>query len=214
VLYVSPGVGADARLFDGIRSARAIRWIEPAEPREALPQYAERLAAQLRRSSLEEPFDLGGASFGGMVALELARHLSPRNVILFGSSRSPRGITRALRLVSLIPDRLLRPPQIVRPMIARWFGARSAPHAQLFSDMLDATSPSFFRWACHALASWEGVAELPMPVSHIHGELDHVIPIRLVNADHVIEGAGHLLTMTHTDAVNRILSGFSNVSPS
>jgi pimeloyl-ACP methyl ester carboxylesterase len=53
-----------------------------------------------------------------------------------------------------------------------------------------------------------------MPVHHIHGDRDRVIPIGLVKADHVIAGAGHLLTMTHADQVNRILSGLSNVSRS
>lgn len=142
-----------------------------------------------------------------MVALELARHLSPRSVILFGSSRSP---LRIARVAALIPDRLLHPPRIVRPLIARWFGARSAVHVELFNDMLDATSPAFIRWACNAIGSWEGVAELPMPVHHIHGDRDRVIPIRRVHADHVIAGAGHLLTMTHAEAVNRILSGLGD----
>lgn len=146
MLYLLPGVGADERLFAGQRAVRVIRWIAPASAREPLAVYAQRLAAQLR---IEEPFDLGGASFGGMIALELARHLSPRTVILFGSSRSP---LRIAGLVTMVPDRMLRPPRIVRPLIARWFGAKSAVHVQLFNEMLDATSPAFIRWACNAIA--------------------------------------------------------------
>lgn len=53
-----------------------------------------------------------------------------------------------------------------------------------------------------------------MSVHHIHGDRDRVIPIGLVQPDHVIAGAGHLLTMTHADEVNSILSDLSNVSRS
>ena len=54
----------------------------PSDPAETLRHYAARLAGELR---IDGPFDLGGSSFGGMVALELARHLSPQHVFLFGS---------------------------------------------------------------------------------------------------------------------------------
>ena len=57
-----------------------------------------------------------------------------------------------------------------------------------------------------AIFSWEGVEELPMPIHHVHGDRDRLIPIRLVHPDHVIAGAGHLLNMTHADAVNDFIA--------
>src|SRR5204862_359360 len=91
-----------------------------------------------------------------------------------------------------------RPPR----MAARWFGATSPAHVQLFADMLAATPRPFIRWASRAIFSWPGVAELPMPVLHIHGDRDRLIPLRRVKPDRVIRGAGHLLNLTHPDAVN------------
>jgi len=68
--------------------------------------------------------------------------------------------------------------------------------------MLAATPPSFIRWAANAIFSWPGVVDLPIPVRHIHGDRDHLIPLRRVAPDCVIPGAGHLLNLTHAAAVN------------
>jgi hypothetical protein len=35
-----------------------------------------------------------------------------------------------------------------------------------------------------------------MPIYHVHGDRDRLIPVRRVNPDHVIAGAGHLLNLT------------------
>src|SRR3954468_8570167 len=96
-LYVLPGIGADGRLFDGQRAVRDIRmidWITPAHRHETLHEYATRLACAL---DIDSPFDLGGASCGGMVALELARLIAPQRVFLFGSCRTPRAVAPLLR---------------------------------------------------------------------------------------------------------------------
>jgi pimeloyl-ACP methyl ester carboxylesterase len=209
-LFVLPGIGADARLFDAqrtVRDVRPIAWIAPTHPRETLARYAQRLASEIR---IPEPFDLGGSSFGGMVALELARHLAPQRVFLFGSCRSPRSITpffRMLRfLAPALPDRMLHPPRVLRSLVAWWFGASSRAHAQLFADMLVATPVEFMRWASIAIFEWERVEELPMPIHHVHGDRDRLIPISRVRADRVIAGAGHLLNVTHADAVNDFIA--------
>ncbi|HEX6096776.1 MAG TPA: alpha/beta hydrolase family protein [Thermoanaerobaculia bacterium] len=209
-LYVLSGIGGDERLFEAqraVRDVRPVRWIPPAHPREPLARYAARLARELH---VEEPFDLGGASFGGMIALELARHLTPRRVFLFGSCRSPQGVApllRALRrLTAVLPDRLLSPPRPLQPLAARWFGATAPEHVRLFADMLAATPPEFLRWASNAVFSWDGVPALPMPVHHVHGDRDRLIPLHRVRPDRVVAGAGHLLNLTHGNEVNDFIA--------
>jgi len=201
--YVLPGMGADGRLFDAQRAVRDIQvidWIPPAHPHEPLADYARRLASSLH---LDEPYDLGGASFGGMTALELARHLTPRRVFLFGSCRSPQALPPWLRLLARFAH---HPPAVLHPLVARFLGATTPAHIRLFADMLAKTPPHFFRWAARAVFSWTGVEELPMPVLHIHGDRDRVMPIHRVRPDRVIAGAGHLLNMTHGEAVNEFIA--------
>ena len=45
-----------------------------------------------------------------------------------------------------------------------------------------------------------------MPIHHVHGDRDHLIPIHRVKPDRVIAGAGHLLNVTHADAVNDFIA--------
>jgi surfactin synthase thioesterase subunit len=174
------GIGGDERLFDAqraVRDIRPIRWIPPADAREPLSRYAARLAREIQ---IGEPFDLGGSSFGGMIALELARHLSPRHVFLFGSCRSPDAVAPLLHALrwsaAMAPDRLLHPPRMLQPFVARLFGATNPEHVELFAEMLAATPPAFVRWASAAVFSWSGVAGLPIPICHVHGDRDRLIP--------------------------------------
>ncbi len=44
-----------------------------------------------------------------------------------------------------------------------------------------------------------------MPVYHIHGNRDHVLPIGRVQPTETVEGGGHLLPITHASQVNAFL---------
>src|SRR3954466_14008672 len=96
-LILLPGMGADERLFAPQRSEFpemvVPRWIAP-EPEESLAHYAERLARQVDPRTR---CFVGGASFGGFVAMEMARHLDARAIFLIGSVRSPDELPRRVR---------------------------------------------------------------------------------------------------------------------
>ncbi|MFZ1934503.1 MAG: thioesterase domain-containing protein, partial [Thermoguttaceae bacterium] len=78
-LILLPGLGADHRLLEPQRAAFpqliVPPWIPPRK-HESLPQYAERMA-QTVAPPHDVPLVLGGVSFGGMLAYEMARWLKP-----------------------------------------------------------------------------------------------------------------------------------------
>src|SRR5687767_15743899 len=84
-------MGADERVFAPqmreIPQLMVPRWAPPASPDESLASYAARMVRQVDPG---RPCYVGGASFGGFVALEMARHLQTRACFLIGSVRSPR----------------------------------------------------------------------------------------------------------------------------
>lgn len=45
-----------------------------------------------------------------------------------------------------------------------------------------------------------------MPIHHVHGDRDRLIPVHRVRPDRVIAGAGHLLNITHPEAVNDFIA--------
>jgi pimeloyl-ACP methyl ester carboxylesterase len=189
-----PGLGADARLFEPQRAVPASLeippWIEP-HARESLADYARRLAATIRP---DPPFYLGGCSFGGMVALEVAKHVQPLGVILIASCRTPLSINQTILgcapLAKLMPACMLR------------LSARSSPPPL---RAIVAASTSLLRWGPPAIARWPGVPKLDAPVFHIHGACDRIIPLRQVKPDHTVRTGGHLINLTHAAEVNAFI---------
>src|SRR4051812_6760214 len=83
-------MGADERMFAKLRPLLpeivVPEWIPPL-PRETLRQYARRMAAHVDPGG---PCVVGGASFGGFLALEMLPHLRDvRACVLIGAVRSP-----------------------------------------------------------------------------------------------------------------------------
>src|SRR5258708_37464041 len=84
--YFISGLAADGRVFKHIQLPKGLEtiylnWIPPQEE-EALPHYALRLATSI---NTKEPFVLLGLSFGGMLAIEIAKQLHPVSTILISS---------------------------------------------------------------------------------------------------------------------------------
>ena len=113
------GMAADERLFEAQAAAfpnlRVQPWVPPL-PGESLRRYAARLAPLVDPG---QPCLVGGASFGGVVALELAARLPALGCILIGSIRSPAGLPwrwRLLRPIAMLGPKVLR---VVATLVAR-----------------------------------------------------------------------------------------------
>jgi pimeloyl-ACP methyl ester carboxylesterase len=209
-LLFLPGLGADPRLLEPQRRAFPSmvvpEWVPP-DPGDTLPQYAARLARTL---DLQDGLYLGGVSLGGMLALELARLVKPRAVFLVASCSTGLAVASGLRLLGrtapFFPSRLLRPRRELAPLVRHMLGCRAPEHVELVFAMRAAIPISFIRWGVTAILRWRGERPPGVPVHHIHGTLDRLIPARRVRPDVLVEGAGHLLNLTHADAVNAFLA--------
>ncbi|MEI9933190.1 MAG: alpha/beta fold hydrolase [Rhizomicrobium sp.] len=99
--------------------AKGIDGAEP--PLERVEQMAELYADEIRKMQPIGPYLIGGYSFGGVVALEVARRLGPQNVarlVMLDSFAHPqtwppksRLQTRARKLAVQMKHRLKQPPQ-------------------------------------------------------------------------------------------------------
>lgn len=95
-LYVFSGLGADQRVFKylnfGALEPQFIDWIRP-ETNEPIEAYARKLAAEI---NVEKPI-LIGLSFGGMMAVEIAKLRETENVILISSAKTAAEVPLPLR---------------------------------------------------------------------------------------------------------------------
>jgi pimeloyl-ACP methyl ester carboxylesterase len=202
-------MGAEERLFEPQREAFpqlvVPKWITPL-PGESLAAYAARFARHVDPAG---PCYVGGASFGGFVAIEAARHLDARACFLIGSARGPgelplriRSLRRLRRLLPVLPLGLAKALAGLSLGASGW--AMSPPTGRVLRQLVDADA-AFLRWACGAVLSWDEPAAMDVPIHQIHGARDHVLPARRTKADVVVPGAGHVLSLTHAEEVNRFL---------
>jgi pimeloyl-ACP methyl ester carboxylesterase len=200
-LLLFPGLGADARMFypqAGLGTA-----LNLPEPRRG-----ESLADLARRIELpgDGPFVFGGVSMGGMVALELAKIRPCKGVLLIASSRNTRMVPPVAEALSWIlkaaPD---LGPNVRLPawrMLVSRLGPLSDADQRLLAEALHAHPLDRLREYTRMILEWEGVADPGVPVRHIHGDRDQIIPLRYVKPDVVIRGAGHGVNLSHAENVN------------
>ena len=187
-----------------IPQLRVPAWPRP-DPADHLSTYCQRLAAEIDPG--RECF-VGGASFGGIVALEVARHVNSRACFLIGSVRSPAEIPR--RLKGLRPaSRLL--PLVPLVTIQRALAAASGlgrrnkrTHLRAITNQFAAADAKLLRWSIREFYRWRGV-DPGVPVFHIHGGRDRVFPIGRVSPDETIPSGGHVISLTHARAVTEFL---------
>jgi len=208
-LVLLPGMGADHRCFQPQRAAfgqiESPAWIRP-ESGESLRQYALRLADGLPQ---QRPMILGGVSLGGMLALEMAARLGPNAVVLIASCRHPlairRSLYRAAGLARWTPTACFQLSKRLAPWFAGWLNDCGKEQLRLVLDMYRETDPWFLRWACGAIHRWQPEPLTGIPVFHMHGTDDRLIPAKNVSADRYVPHAGHLVNLTHPEVVNEFL---------
>jgi pimeloyl-ACP methyl ester carboxylesterase len=209
-LMMFPGIGADEHLFEPQRRAFSQLvvppWIAPQED-ETLAGYALRYAQTMTAA---RPLVLGGISFGGMLAYEMAAHLRPEAVILIASSRTQQGISPMLRrfrrAVAKVPVGVVEGAKLLAPLTMVTFRFLSPTERQLCWTMFQRADSHFMRWAVSAILSWEPRPLEGVPVYHIHGGEDQVIPIQGVEPDEIVPDGGHLINLTHAQQVNAFIA--------
>ena len=205
-IYILSGLGADERVFELLDfsdfSPIFIKWIIPKK-NESIENYASRLLEQI---DSPKPIIIG-LSFGGIMATEISKLIEVEKIILISSAKTKKEIPFYYRLSSFIGIHEIIPTKILKSSnaITNWFfGANNNFEKQLLKEILRDTDSVFLKWAIDRIVRWENMS-LPKNTYHIHGTADKILPISGVSCDVKINGGGHLMTLTHSEEINRIL---------
>ena len=210
-VYVFSGLGADERVFHKIDfslyNVHFVQWIAPKK-NEAIEDYSFRLAAQITK---ENPI-LVGLSFGGMMAVEVAKHISTEKIIIISSAKCKNEIpfyfrlAGKLRVTKIIPAAAL----IKINVFTNWFFSnRSVEDKKMLSAILHDTDPVFLKWAIHTIATWQNTY-CPQNLYHIHGDADRILPYKFVTCHETIKGGAHLMIVNRSAEVNILLQKLIN----
>jgi pimeloyl-ACP methyl ester carboxylesterase len=209
-IYFLSGLGADERIFqwlryDGYRPVH-VRWVPPVRG-EAIACYAKRLAEQIENRTTQPP-TLVGLSFGGMVAIEIAKQIPTEKVILLSSVKQRSEVPRYYKLFRLFPIHRIFPFKSIlwaAYWLAYWlFSPEGIDEKKLLKNILKDTDPGFLKWALHQVVVWQN-QEIPENVVQIHGKRDRIFPFRCVSPNYALENCGHLMVMNRAAEISNLL---------
>lgn len=205
-LYIFTGLGGDERIFQHLDfsgfSVTFIKWIVPHKDQN-IQDYASQLLHQIKS---ERPI-LIGLSFGGLMAVEIAKQIKTEKVILIASAKTRSEIPFYYRLAGRIGVHKWIPVQIYKQphLLHRWvFRAKLTPERKLVQQILQETNPIFLKWAIDKIVTWENQT-IVENIFHIHGSHDKLLPKRFIKSNVTIQNGGHLITLSKADDLNRIL---------
>ncbi|MGB3200651.1 MAG: alpha/beta hydrolase [Nodosilinea sp.] len=206
-IYFISGLGADWRVFHrlqlkGYRPVH-IRWERPCWG-ESIEHYAQRLLAQV---TTERPI-LVGLSFGGLVAVEMAKLCDPAQVIVISSAVRGAQVPTYYKVFRWLPLQLVVPFKrllwAVFGVITWLFGLDDPEDRSLFKQVLVDTDPLFLKWAMNRVVGWRNQV-VPKNLVKIHGGRDRVFPFGDRSADVVIPDGGHLMVLNRAEELSQLL---------
>jgi pimeloyl-ACP methyl ester carboxylesterase len=207
--YCISGLGADERIFSrlelpGIR-LRPLSWLLPSSVDERIEDYADRMRAGIAG---ERPVLLG-VSFGGMMAIEIAKKVPGARVILVSSVKEHRQIPLWIKFGGRVYPRWLNPtmrgPKKLTRFAENYFiGVESAEDSRLVSEFQNKVDRRFLYWAIHTIARWEN-RWAPDSLFLIHGGKDRMFPIRKIQPTYIIPDGGHLMVFNRAAEVSGVL---------
>ena len=206
-IYCISGLGADERVFQKLKfegyQPIHICWLEP-EKNESIADYAKRLATQI---DSERPI-LIGLSFGGIIAVEIAKQIETEKVILISSTKNQREIPFYFQIFRWFPIYRLLPARLMLwfgQLLAAWFfSLETLAERKLFRSILLDTDAKFMKWAVDRIVTWKNEL-VPNNLYHIHGSSDRIFPSKFVSEDFDVENGGHFMIMNRAEHISQLI---------
>jgi esterase/lipase len=206
-IYCISGLGADERAFAKLHvegyELIHLAWLLPLQ-NESIEQYAKRMSKNI----LDEKPVLMGLSFGGIMSIEIAKHVPAEKVILISSVKSSKEmplwmkLAGKLKLNKIMP---MRPYKILEPLQNYNLGATTREEKEMAKAFRENVSPAYLHWAINQVLNWKNDWQ-PASLYHIHGNADKLFPIKKIHTNFVVDKAGHLMIMNKSREVNQFLS--------
>jgi pimeloyl-ACP methyl ester carboxylesterase len=156
------------------------------------------------------PFSLVGMSMGGIMVMELLRHVAPQKVILISSVKCRAEMPWRLRqlkysrLHRLLPGKgFIAGIQYGSRLLREINGVPGLREKVV--QMARNNPPGFLYWCMNAIANWGGQADYRKDIIHIHGTEDRMFPYRHISNAIAVKGGSHNLLLTRPEQITDLL---------
>ena len=206
-IYLIPGVGANDAIFQNLDLSGYeivhLKWPKHKK-NEHLETYVKKLLPQIKKDT--QPILLG-MSFGGIVAIELAKLINPHKVIIVSSIKTyhERPIKflflNSMKFHRLVPGKLV----VKFRFWMNWLLGKLTSHDfDLIEMMLRDADIEFNEWAVDQVIHWRN-EEVPDNLTHIHGTSDRIFPDFYVKDAVWIKGGTHFMIVNRAKEISKII---------
>ena len=206
-IYLIPGVGANDKVFQnldlGDYEIVHLKWPKHKK-NETIQSYVKKLLPQIKPDT--QPI-LIGLSFGGIVAIELAKLINPFRVILISSIKTHHERPLKLMFLNSLKFHRLLPGKLVvqfRFWLNWLLGKLSAEEWELVELMIREANIEFNEWAVDQVIHWHN-EEVPDNLVHIHGTSDRIFPSFYVHKAIWIKGGSHFMAVNRAKEISKII---------
>lgn len=209
VIYCIPGLGQDDRVFSDLEiknaELRFLNW-EAAQAKEDIPAYAARLAKRIDPD--EKELYLLGVSLGGIMAVELAKILKVKKIILISTVKNRDELPASFHWLGKVPVTSNSIPKFIidaQVVLKPFYGKANSAGVDLFEEMLHDASLDFLRWAWNQIPKWKNEEKVNAPFIHLHGTSDLIFPIKNIDCAITLKGATHFAIFNDKKKLNQLI---------
>ena len=149
-----------------------------------------------------------GVSFGGMIAIEIAKQIPLEKLIIVSSIKTGSELPRWMKLMGkfqlhkILPTRSYK---ITEKFDNSRLGIRNETERKLVNAYRQKMDPVYYDWAIHQVLSWKN-SWYPGNIVHIHGDQDKIFPIKNLDPTHVIRGGSHIMMLNKAAEVSTCIN--------
>jgi pimeloyl-ACP methyl ester carboxylesterase len=206
-IYLIPGVGANDKVFQNLQlpgyEIVHLKWPKHKK-NEHIETYVKKLLPQIKKDTA--PIFIG-MSFGGIVAIELAKLVNPYKTIIISSIKSyhERPIKflflNSIKFHRLVPGKLV----IKFQFWMQWLLGKLTSHDfEMIEDMLRDADIEFNEWAVDQVIHWKNEEVVPN-LTHIHGTRDRIFPDSYINDAIWVKGGTHFMVVNRAKEISKLI---------
>jgi pimeloyl-ACP methyl ester carboxylesterase len=215
--YFIGGIATDQKLYDYplLQIPNSVYLPFPQhEAGDTMTSYSSKFISLIDTS---RPFNIVANSMGGMMTMELLKHIHPEKVVLISSAKCRKEMPWRLRQLRFSKLHKLLPGKAFIAGVKH--GSRFIKEInktpglrETVIQMAMNNSPDFLYWCVNAIANWPGSDDYRKDIIHIHGTKDTMFPFRNIQNPIPVAGGTHNMLLTRKEEIVALLKTHLNIN--